>query len=199
MFNRTAILAVVACLSASRAHAQSSTPASLRSGHHVRPTISLDVGMGSIRGASAVFPGFDFGLQLSQRFTLGIAGTALANRSLTVPAAAGTGSDTVQFGYGGLRIGYTAPFTREVGISVSLLAGAGRAWVEGPDADADDEISEGLFVLEPSVMLELGLRRRIGLAVGASYRHVGHVGQPGLTSADLRGAVLRLALVGRFR
>jgi len=80
----------------------------------------------------------------------------------------------VQLSYGGLLLGYTFLSNKTLHPSISALMGMGS--VSSPDYLFDDD---NVFVLSPTIELEINFTRFLKVSVGASYRFVGAVSENG--------------------
>jgi len=153
----------------------------------------LDMNIGQIRSATGIFAGADIAVIFAHRLSVGVAGYGLANGDARVTSTGGV-TDTIRFGYGGLRVGYVFSPAARLHPSVDLLIAGGSAQTAGA-SDRSDEV----FVAEPSVIAEANLTTYLRAALGVGYRFVGGVDLPGVTDSDLRGVSARLTLrAGRF-
>jgi hypothetical protein len=141
---------------------------------------------------------------------LGARGGIIVNRSLVLSGAAygmvteidsPTPSDPlalfaatdIRFGYGGFQLEYIVKPDAVAHVSLSALVGGGATQqvIDRPGRGVrdDDEIGEtdGFFVFEPGVNLEVNMTRWLHLAGGVSYRAVNGVERPYLSNSDLSG------------
>lgn len=179
----TSMLAVTAL----RAHAQSA-PA------RVGGYFGLDSNFGSTRSQPAILAGAELSAIFLGTFTVGLAGYGLANEEATVPGTGGA-TDTLRFGYGGVRVGYVFKPSARFHPVVDLLVGGGETRTEGSAPKREDEV----LVAEPAVMMEATLNKYVRGAVGLTYRFVSGNDLVGVSDSDLRGITGRLTIrVGRF-
>ena len=84
----------------------------------------------------------------------------------------------VQFGYGGLFLGYGFMTNRTFHPSVSLVMGMGTVTSLLADPFPDDNV----YVLSPAIELEVNFTRFLKMSIGASYRIVGGISDDGAGS-----------------
>lgn len=145
------------------------------------------------------------GMVVNHTLLLGVAGYANANRHVrtgfALPSGRAAGLD---FGYGGVDLGWVGQPSQLVHVSLGALVGAGAMAYSDParhnDEDADPVgPTDAFFVAEPSAALELNVARNLRVAVGGSYRLVSGARLPQVRSADLNGPVGSLTLrFGQF-
>lgn len=93
----------------------------------------------------------------------------------------------LNFGYGGLMLGYINNSDNLVHYEVTgILGGGGASYRIKNDYNSNND-GDGLFVAEPAVNLVLNVTPFFRIAAGASYRYVTGVNLEGLTSSDLSG------------
>jgi hypothetical protein len=107
----------------------------------------------------------------------------------------------LEMGYAGFELEYLMQPHRLVHASLhALIGGGGVAYLEGgPDGHWNDEdvdvlSSDGFFIAEPGMNLELNVARPFRVALGAGYRFVSDVDLPGLADDDLSGFTTTVAL-----
>ncbi len=94
--------------------------------------------------------------------------------------------DGMQYGYGGVRIGYTPFYSFIVHPTVSLLVGGGSVKTEEKDV-LHTEIEDEFFLLEPELDVEVNITSFFRISGFVSYRFLMSVDHPTLKSADLDG------------
>jgi hypothetical protein len=159
--------------------------------------------MSSFNGDPALFVGGRGGWLIDHHLVLGGAGMGQA-LSIAAPAQVREREPdvrNVEFGYGGLFIGYhLAPERRLHGFVSVLMAGGGLALSDRSDDDDHiDHSGDGLLVLEPEVALEANLIALMRVQFTLSYRQVWGVETAGLDNGDASGIAFGLAcLFGQF-
>jgi hypothetical protein len=169
----------------------------LESGGYGAPVVKFT----SFKGEFAVMAGGYGGWLINHSFLLGGGGYGLATQH-HLANASGSGifpdNGRIEFGYGGGVLEYIFSPKSVVHSTISLLIGGGAvsvgqqwedytSWMHGYQAD-------GVFVLEPSLNIELNVTTFFRVNAGGSYRYVSGVSTAGLTNADLSGASINLAL-----
>ena len=96
----------------------------------------------------------------------------------------------IQFGYGGLWIGYIHNGSSPFHPVASVQFGWGGVSM---DDNADVSIYyDGFFVLNPTLELEMNLTQFMRAGIGGSYRLTGGVNLDGLNDADFSGPEVQL-------
>ena len=102
----------------------------------------------------------------------------------------------LNFGYGGLELGYIAMSNRLIHLDFNaLIAGGGvgyRNSVFDDDWDDCDEFEKPVFVVEPTVNLMLNVSKHVRVGVGASYRYVTGLKDLVIENEDLTGGSISL-------
>jgi hypothetical protein len=176
----------------------------LESGGYGAPVVKFT----SVKGEFAVMVGGYGGWLINHAFMLGGGGYGLVTRHMLEPAS-GTAivpeDHRIDFGYGGGMLEYIFSPMAVVHSSISLLIGGGTVamqndwgnysdWMHGYEGQRD-----GVFVLEPSLNVELNVATFFRVNAGGSYRFVNGVSMFGLKNADLSGPSINLALkFGKF-
>lgn len=192
-------IAVLAAALGSAAHAQSprdTVPATLV-GHRAVLTgyFAFDARFTSVKGKFGVLAGAEGALLVNHRLSVGLGGWGLATDNAQVNMGV-AGPQRLTMGYGGLQLGWVARPGSVLHPTVGVLVAGGE--IEVGDED-EDGASDHVFVLEPSLGLELSVSRALRLVVGATYRHVADVEVPGVRASDVRGFAGQVVLrVGRF-
>ncbi|UCG27033.1 MAG: hypothetical protein JSV24_08650 [Bacteroidales bacterium] len=125
------------------------------------PTLELT----ALSGEFSAMLGAGGGILLDD-FFLGGYGVGLTNTS--------TLQEEVDFGYGGLFVGYTFLSNKPFHPGISALFGLGS--VSSSDNVFDDD---NVFVITPAVELEVNLARFMKASIGATYRFVGGISDSG--------------------
>jgi hypothetical protein len=108
----------------------------------------------------------------------------------------------LEFGYGGLYLGYHLLPERLLHPVFSMTVGAGGLALSDRSSDANDVArgrSNAVFVLEPEMGLEVNVVSFMRAQVTLSYRRVWGVDMPGLDNRDISGFAAGVALLfGQF-
>jgi hypothetical protein len=176
----------------------------------------------TIDGGSAVLLGGQGAWLINHTFGLGIAGYGMVTERIynrpdqpNAPEYEPTATRRLELGYGGLLLSYVNRSDELIHTTVDLLIGGGTIgfakryryadnWDSG-DWDSDDwdhsrsGSTDGFFVLEPSLNVEINLVRFMRLDAGMGYRWVSGVSRFGYGNADISGVTGTLALkFGKF-
>ncbi|QQS35363.1 MAG: hypothetical protein IPM56_14085 [Ignavibacteriales bacterium] len=148
----------------------------------------------------AVLFGGRGGWIINHTFVIGGAGYGLVN-SIDGNEVIFGSTRRLDFGYGGLELGYINKSDDLIHFSVYTLIGAGsvRSRVDDDLFPDYDDNHDTFFVLEPSLNVVLNLTTFMRVAVGGSYRYVNVDKVQNLTSSDLSGPSIGLTLkFGKF-
>jgi hypothetical protein len=154
-----------------------------------------------IMDQDAMLAGVRGGWIIDHRFTLGIAGhglvTKVTNPDYQRPLIGNVQLpvDNAQFflGYGGLLLEPVIAYRSPIHITLPVIIGAGGCGYFYSDEYALDEYyfevsdSQGFFVLEPGIELEMNVIRLVRLGLGASYRYTSNLDLPGTSPTALHG------------
>lgn len=155
-----------------------------------------------VGGSMEMFVGAYGGWLINHQLLIGAGGYGLvtdARASQTAQDAYGYAGTTLytNFGYGGFVTEYLFTPSKLVHVNAQLLIGAGGvnyrdSWYDnGWDDNSSDHHygpSDEVFVLEPSVLLELNVTSWFRIDAGAGYRYVSGIEDlRGITNADLSG------------
>jgi len=164
-----------------------------------------------MNGSFGTLVGGHGGWIIDHKFVLGGGGYGLAN-----DISVDLGPDTdkyLNFGYGGLELGYIACSNRLVHLDFNaLIAGGGVGYRNSVfDDDWDDcdcydwdcdycddwdddcnEFEKPVFVVEPTVNLMLNVSKHVRVGVGASYRYVTGLKNLVIDNNDLSGGSISL-------
>jgi hypothetical protein len=154
------------------------------------------VRVGDFAGKTAGFIGGRGGVLLGRGFTIGGMGMGLVNDNIREPAP---GSRQLMMGYGGLYVEQMLAPSKLVHVSVgALLGGGGASWVDRLDRRIQTP-SDGFFVVEPEVSLEVNVTRFFRLGLTGSYRYLDGLGLSGLPTDQLNGPMGGVSFkFGRF-
>jgi hypothetical protein len=142
------------------------------------------VRVGDFAGKTAGFVGGRGGVQLGGSFTIAGMGAGLVNDNIREPGASGR---QLTMGYGGLYLEQMIAPNRLVHLSVGTLLGAGGAsWIDRLDRRMQTP-TDGFFVVEPEIALEVNVTRFFRIGVTGSYRSISGLGLPGLAADQLSG------------
>lgn len=91
--------------------------------------------------------------------------------------------DRLTVSHGGFWIGYSLFGDRAIHVSISSLIGWGELGVRGENYP-ENLYPDGIFVVSPTLEVEMNLTQFFRLGVGASYNLYSFVDLPGYTSSD---------------
>lgn len=109
----------------------------------------------------------------------------------------------INFGFGGLWLGYVVPSPKAIHFFSSLkIAGGGISITEGREDHGDTLFDEAVFVMQPEAGVEVNMFKWFRIALTANYRIVSGI-QPehlaGLSNSDFNAAGMTLTLrFGKF-
>ena len=127
-------------------------------------------------GGGAILVGdFYFGA-----YGLGLTNNIPVNRSALAGYQPG---DRLTASHGGFWLGYSLFGDRAIHVAISSLIGWGELGVRG-ETYPENLWPDGIFVLCPTLELEMNLTQFFRLGVGASYNLYSFVDLPGYTSSD---------------
>ena len=148
----------------------------------------------------SVFFGGRGGWIINHTFVIGGAGYGLVN-SIDGNETIFGSTRHLDFGYGGLELGYINNSDDLIHFSVYTLIGGGsvRSRIDDDLFPDYDDNHNRFFVLEPSVNVVLNLTTFMRVAVVGSYRYVNIDDAQNLTASDLSGPSVGLTLkFGKF-
>ncbi len=132
------------------------------------------------------------GFIINRVLVVGIEGYGLVNEI----EASTPRNRLLDFGYGGLLLGYVNRSQKLVHLSIHSLIGGGGLHYR---PDYYDEYVDAVFVCEPGADLILNVTKHFRIGLGGSYRFVSDVDLPGLSNGDVDGPSASLVLkFGRF-
>lgn len=189
-----------------------STPARAASGEHevlVRSNVALggyggpDLRISSMLSQTMTLVGAQASWIAGHRILFGAAGYGLVS-GVDTPSTMQIDGNPSRLGlvYGGIRLGVVATPNSLLHVTMATLVGPGTlSGISRVATPAEFEVgyerrighAEGIFVVEPEVAVEMNLTTFMRVALGASYRYVTGVAQPGLSSANLSSPAGSLA------
>ncbi|MET0595015.1 MAG: hypothetical protein ABW133_20115, partial [Polyangiaceae bacterium] len=145
----------------------------------------------SVLAEPALLVGGQASWLVKHQYLFGIAGYGLATR-VDAPNTMQIDGNSSRLGlvYGGIRLGVVATPNSLLHLTVSALAGPGSlTGISNVPTRAEFEVgyerrlghAETFFVLEPEVAVETNVTSFMRIALGASYRYVTGIEQPGLS------------------
>lgn len=154
----------------------------------------FDTRVTRVNGVTGVFAGGEAVLLLDHRFAIGVGGFGLASHNARI----GTGATArrLSMGYGGFTVGYVAQSSSMIHPTLGVTIGGGSV---NAGEDPDGTGSDGIFVLEPALGLELSVAPALRLGAGLTYRYVSDVDLAGLRNPDLRAMSGQIVIrLGKF-
>jgi hypothetical protein len=130
----------------------------------------------AINGEFAFMMGGGGGIMLND-FFIGGYGMGLAT---SIPY--GNGTERLDFGYGGLWIGYNIKAKKMIHPAVHLQLGWGN--ISREDHETYDYDPDNVFVITPALEMELNVTRFFKFGIGACYSIVTSVNDPNFSSVD---------------
>ena len=137
---------------------------------------------------------------IDHRFTLGVAGHGLVTQvtnpdyEWNIPGYPFWAPSEAQLflGYGGLLLEPILAYRSPVHIALPVIIGAGGCGYFGSGSYSSDDYidiseSQGFFVLEPGVEMELNVIRLVRLGLGASYRYTSDLDLQATSPTALQG------------
>lgn len=145
-----------------------------------------------INNQFAALVGGRAGFIINRALVVGIEGYGLVNEiKVSTPR-----NRLLDFGYGGLLLGYVNRSQKLVHLSINTLIGGGGLHYR---PDYYDEWIDAVFVCEPGADLIINITKHFRIGLGGSYRFVSGVDLPGLDNGDLDGPSASLVFkFGRF-
>ena len=176
-------------------HAQSRPAATITHGIYLGVTERLS----RVAGQATALTGAEVSWIGEHRYSIGIAAYAQVGDRLTNPRASSVRrDDALDFGYGGVFLGYTAAPGTRVSITGHILLGGGA--VDYEDAAAIDDARKAFVVGEPSLRVDFALTTFARVGLEGSYRIITSAPNvDGLRARHVRGASIGAGLrVGHF-
>ncbi len=138
-----------------------------------------------VNGKFGVFVGGRGGWIIDHKLIIGGGGYGLANY-VAANQLGPLNEKYLDFGYGGLEIEWVVNSNKLIHFSFQTLIGGGSIQYrnEARDITFRDRPSDGLFILEPGVTLNLNVTTWFRVSAGASYRYVNGVEENSRLSSD---------------
>jgi hypothetical protein len=162
-----------------------------------------DMRVTSLLGDPAMFVGAQASWVAHHQYLFGVAAYGLATRHNSPESMQINGNpSTLGLVYGGIRLGVVAMPTKLLHVTLAVLAGPGSlSGISSVPTRAEFEVgydrqlghTETFFVMEPEVAVEANVTSFMRVALGASYRYVTGVQQPGLSAGNLSSPAASLA------
>ena len=175
--------------------AQSRPAATIAHGFYVGVSERLS----RVAGQATGLTGAELSWVGDHRYSVGIAAYAHLGNRLTNPRASDPRrGDALDFGYGGVGLGYTMAPVARLSLTGHILLGGGA--VDYRDAAAVDDERKAFAVGEPSLRVDFALTSFARVGVEGAYRVVTHAPNvDGLRGRHVRGASIGAGIrVGHF-
>jgi len=134
------------------------------------------VGVGQLQDELVVFRGGFGGIEFGKKLFLGWGGFETDN-DVYIDAL---DNNRFKMDYSGFMLGFTPAAHKKIHPNFMLLTGSGHAQVGNSEKD-------NVFVIQPTLGLELNVFRFFHLSVDGGYRMVTNVNIPEITGRDLSG------------
>jgi hypothetical protein len=162
-----------------------------------------DMRISSVLAEPVMLVGGQASWLMNHQYLFGVAGYGLATR-VDAPETMRIDGTASRLGlvYGGIRLGVVATPGSLLHVTIATLAGMGSlTGISNMPTRAEFEVgyerrlghAETFFVLEPEVAVETNVATFMRIALGASYRYVTGIEQPGLSSGNLSSPAASLA------
>lgn len=162
-----------------------------------------DMRLTSVLASPAALVGGQASWLVKHQYLFGVAGYGLASR-IDAPNTMLIDGNSSRLGlvYGGIRLGVIATPHSLLHLTIGTLMGAGSlTGISNVPTRAEFEVgyerrmghAETFFVVEPEVAVETNVASFMRVALGASYRYVTGIEQPGLSSGTLSSPAASLA------
>jgi hypothetical protein len=164
-------------------------------GERKRPSLAVELGLKTAEfgGETANMLGLGVERRLDA-FTVGIAGYGLVSDIGSVPDP----ERRLDFGYGGLTIGYYAVSRDRFDVKVQTLFGGGNVGYRDIDQRRTRD-RDMFFAVEPGIQFGLKPHGNIKIVGGVSYRHVMDTDLEGFSDRELSGITGSAGImIGRF-
>lgn len=173
---------------------------------------SPDFGWTQIDGRNTYLMGLSGGVIINHNFTIGLAGKGIVNsHDLWFDNVQDSIGAYLYGGYGGLKLEYKLLPKSPIHLSFPLLVGAGGLvysnWSLDNYQEYDEDLDEpehtldtdGFFVIEPGVMIEVNVLKFMRLNAGVSYRYASQINLMNTSNGLLNNYNVNFALVfGKF-
>jgi len=141
------------------------------------------VGVGQLQDELVVFRGGFGGIEFGKKLFLGWGGFETDN-DVYIDAL---DNDRFKMDYSGFMLGFTPSAHTKIHSNFMLLAGSGNAQVGNSETD-------NVFVVQPTLGVELNVFRFFHLSLDGGYRLVTNVNIPEMTGRDLSGPYAELKM-----
>lgn len=155
----------------------------------------LPLMLGQVKGETAVLMGGWGYWLINHTLMIGGGGFGLIN-DLPVSQTAAGEDRYLNFGYGGMTLGLVLESDRLVHLTVHSLVGAGNVGYRYHRLPEEDEgsVSDLIFVIQPTLGVELNVHKYFRIEAGGSYRYVIDTDLDDMTDDDLCGFSAMLTL-----
>ena len=145
-------------------------------------------------GQAGIMIGGRGGWIIDHAFFLGGGGMALINDIEVYPAP--DNMRYLDFGYGGLDLGFILASDRLIHMTVSSLIGGGAVqYRSSSDYDHDNHTDDDPFLMiQPEVNLEINVTRFFRVAMGGGYRYITGIDLDGISDDMLSGPMASVTL-----
>lgn len=152
--------------------------------------------VGEFADKTAGFIGGRGGVLLGGSFSIGGMAMGLVNDNIR---EAGANGRQLTMGYGGLYLEQMFAPTKVIHVAVgTLLGGGGASWMDRQDRRVQTP-TDGFFVIEPEVSIEVNVTRFLRIGLTGSYRRISGLGLAGLPTGTFNGPTGGVAFkFGRF-
>ena len=141
------------------------------------------VGVGQLDNELVVFRGGFGGVEFGKKLFLGWGGFETDN-DVYIDAL---DNNRFKMDYSGFIVGYTPAAHKKIHPNFMLLTGSGNAQVGNSETD-------NVFVVQPTLGLELNVFRFFHLGIDGGYRMVTNVNIPDMTGRDLSGPYMEVKM-----
>jgi hypothetical protein len=153
-----------------------------------------EVRIGPMLGTSGVFVGGRGGWVINHTFMIGGGGYGLVNDVRVKDITIGGQPAYLGFGYGGMCLEFTGNSEKLIHYTIGVMIGGGGVEYRDSLYNFKDHNWDAVFVLEPSLGVEMNVTNFFRLGLGASYRYVSGVNTFGLTNKELSDATGTITL-----
>ena len=143
--------------------------------------------LGQIKGEIAILSGGWGAWLINHTIIIGGGGYGLVN---DLPAGPANEDQYLNFGYGGMVLGFILGSDRLIHLTAHSLIGPGNVGYRHHMMEEDwseDSVNDLVFVIQPTLGVELNVTRFFRIEAGGSYRYVIGTDLADITADDLRG------------
>ena len=191
------LVVLLATGAAPRLAAQAVTPAIIadsvasagQPGPRARSYVGAAQRLSRVAGQTAWLIGVDGAWVSRPGYAVGIAAYGRIGANLTNPRAPiGAQNDVLDFGYGGVTLGYVQPVGADVHVFARALLGGGGINYRAARNDATRNALQNTFaVTEPTIGADVAVGTFARIGIEGGYRFASQVAFDGLRSSDIRG------------